>query len=55
MTAAARDKHPLGEAELMARLIAAAHESAQSRLSGAEVDRILGVRPGTQDTAGQRT
>ncbi|HEX6875081.1 MAG TPA: hypothetical protein VF165_05440 [Nocardioidaceae bacterium] len=51
MTAATRDNtRPLGEAELLTRLIAAAHESVEKRLSEAEVDSILDVETPAQAT-----
>jgi hypothetical protein len=51
MTAATQDNtRPLGEAELLTRLIAAAHESVEQRLSEAEVDSILGVATPTPAT-----
>lgn len=49
MTVAARgDKRPLGEGELLTRLIDAAHDSVENNLSQAEVDALLGVDPPEQ-------
>jgi hypothetical protein len=44
MATATGEGRPPGEAELMSRLITAAHETIEGRLSPAEVDSILGVR-----------
>ena len=42
---AQEDNRSQAETELVARLIVAAHESAERRLTQAEVDALLGITP----------
>lgn len=48
------DRRSREETELVARLIVAAHESTERRLSQTEVDSILGVTPAAGSLAGPR-